>query len=125
MRFIWNRLARGARDERGFTLIELLVVLAILAVIAAVAIPRVQMTTAQAKTTRDNANRAIVQSAIERFHLDNDEWPTATGAAGIAIDPTKLIPDYLAEDVPLGQTAAGADKNIASYSVDANGLITP
>ncbi|MHB9143893.1 MAG: prepilin-type N-terminal cleavage/methylation domain-containing protein [Symbiobacteriia bacterium] len=125
MRFIWNRFARVTRNERGFTLIELLVVLAILAVIAAVAIPRVQMTTSQAKTTRDNANRAIVQSAIERYHLDEDKWPTANGAPGVIV-PGKLIPDYLAKDVPLGQDATtGADQNIADYSVDASGLITP
>jgi len=78
MRRFWSHMARRAKNEEGFTLIELLVVLAILAVLAAVAIPRVMTTRGDAEQTRNQANQAIYQSAVERYNIDNGEWPTTT-----------------------------------------------
>lgn len=96
MRFIWNRLARGARDERGFTLIELLVVLAILAIIAAIAIPNVVQTIAGAKTKTDSANIAVLQTAVDRYYLDNEAYPTLS-PTDKHVNFTILIPDYLTQ----------------------------
>lgn len=79
MRGLWRLMARRARSEEGFTLIELLVVLAILAAIAAIAIPRVLHTTGEATATKESANVAIVQSAVERWEIDQTSpgtWPT-------------------------------------------------
>lgn len=115
MRRLWAHMARRARNEEGFTLIELLVVLAILAALAALAIPRIGETKTSAKAKVNDANRAILQSAVERYYIEEGDWPTATGGAG-ALVTSELVPDYMAEDlVP----------SISSYSVDANGLLTP
>ncbi|MGE5591123.1 MAG: prepilin-type N-terminal cleavage/methylation domain-containing protein [Bacillota bacterium] len=115
MRRFWAHMARRARNEEGFTLIELLVVLAILAVLAALAIPRIAETKVSAKTKVDSANHAILQSAVERYYIEEGQWPTATGGAG-ALVPGELVPDYLAEDF---------SPSISNFSVDANGLLTP
>jgi len=95
MRRFWSHMARRAKNEEGFTLIELLVVLAILAAIAAIAVPRVLQTTSDANGTRDQANQAIIQSAVERFYIENGSWPIATGTTN-GIDFVALE-DYLSQ----------------------------
>lgn len=95
LRRIWAHLARHAKNEEGFTLIELLVVLAILAIIAGLAIPRVMQTTANARATRDKANIAIIQSAVERYYLAEAAWPVVGGADNHI--NFSLLGDYLSQ----------------------------
>jgi type II secretion system protein G len=89
---------KRVRQQKGFTLIELLVVIAILAVLAAIVVPRVINNLGTARTSADAANRAMLQSAVERYYIDNSTYPAATPSTGDgAIDYTALTGgDYIA-----------------------------
>lgn len=68
--------------KRAFTLIELLVVIAILALLIAIAIPSFMKSTERAKTTADEANRRILESAAVAHISDGNEsftWDKTTG----------------------------------------------
>ncbi|WP_434632316.1 prepilin-type N-terminal cleavage/methylation domain-containing protein [Thermoanaerobacterium thermosaccharolyticum] len=60
------------KDEKGFTLIELIVVIAILGILAAIAVPRVTTSLNNAKTNANKASLKIIQDAVERYHVEND-----------------------------------------------------
>lgn len=70
---------KRVRQQKGFTLIELLVVIAILAVLAAIVVPRVVNNIGNARTSADLANRAMLQSAVERYFIDHGDFPVTTG----------------------------------------------
>ena len=64
------------KQSRGFTLIELLVVVIILGVLAATIIPQFVGTTQEAKVNAAKSNIAQLETAIERFRLNMDRYPT-------------------------------------------------
>jgi len=67
------------RDERGFTLIELIVVIAILGLLATVAVPKVIGVLKKAEDNSIEANRAIIQNAVERYYVDFGKYPDSLG----------------------------------------------
>jgi prepilin-type N-terminal cleavage/methylation domain-containing protein len=71
------------KRERGFTLVELLVVIAILGVLSGVAVPRVLVSLQTARNNANAANVTILQSAVERWALDNNPGGTAAGWASL------------------------------------------
>ncbi|KAF0197445.1 MAG: hypothetical protein FD169_427 [Bacillota bacterium] len=71
------------KSERGFTLIELLVVIAILGVLSGIAVPRVMTSLADARAKANEANIAVLQSAVERWGLDNNPSGTLVGWSGL------------------------------------------
>lgn len=86
------------KRERGFTLIELLVVIAILGVLGGLAVPRVIGAVEDARRNGNIANRAIIQSAVERYYIENGDWPITsgggalpTGTSIILITATELV----------------------------------
>lgn len=81
-------------NEKGFTLIELLVVVAILGILAAVVIPRISTSTDKAEAAADKANAKTVQSAVERYKLDNGNYPSATSYSDLK---STLVPTYINE----------------------------
>ena len=106
---IKNRVVSVLHNSRGFTLIELLIVLAIIAIIAGIAIPRYTASLQKAKESACKANMAILESAVMRYWIDNDEtYPTLTA--------TDLVPTYIKEipACPLG----------GEYTLDDDGYVT-
>ncbi|HEV2210177.1 MAG TPA: type II secretion system major pseudopilin GspG [Verrucomicrobiae bacterium] len=67
-----ERSRRGA----GFTLIELMVVVVILGILAVTIIPQFIGTTHDAKVSAAKSNIAELQSAVERFYIHMDRYPT-------------------------------------------------
>jgi len=65
------------RRHGGFSLLELLAVITLLGVIAVVVIPRIQFSATAAKTNVHLQNVAELNSAIERYYLDTDTFPSA------------------------------------------------
>ena len=73
---------RVLRQKNGvgtaaFTLIEIMVVVVILGILAATIIPQFIGTTSDAKLNAAKANIAELESALERFHIHMDRYPTS------------------------------------------------
>lgn len=62
-------------NKKGVTLIELLVVVLILGVIAAIAVPRIGTSADNAKENTCDQNLTIMNEALERYALDEGEYP--------------------------------------------------
>lgn len=63
--------------RRGFSLMELLAVVTILGIIAAIVVPRVSQNSDTAKQSVCDHNCGQLNSAIERYYIDNGVWPSA------------------------------------------------
>jgi len=82
---------RSHKKRRGFSLLELLAVVVILGIIAAVVVPRVTSSSDMAKQRVNDHTAASLNSAIERYYVNEGSWPTAL---------SDLVPDYLPDGVP-------------------------
>lgn len=103
-----------ARNRKGFSLLELLAVVVILGIIAAIVVPRVTVSSDTAKQKVNDHTAATLNSAIERYYVDNGSWPTALSA---------LVPAYLPDGVPtnpIDGSAYGIDST--THRVTGTGL---
>lgn len=91
------------RNRKGFSLLELLAVVVILGIIAAIVVPRVTVSSDTAKQKVNDHTAATLNSAIERYYVDNGSWPA---------DLSTLVPDYLPDGVPTNPIDGSA------YSID-------
>ncbi|HWX23226.1 MAG TPA: type II secretion system major pseudopilin GspG [Candidatus Binatia bacterium] len=64
------------KQSDGFTLIEIMVVVIILGILAAAIIPQFMGTTHDAKVGAAKAHVAELESAVERFYVHMDRYPT-------------------------------------------------
>jgi general secretion pathway protein G len=64
------------RKKSAFTLIEIMVVVVILGILAATIIPQFVGTTHDAKVSTAKSNIAELESALERFYVHMDRYPT-------------------------------------------------
>src|SRR2546421_5633110 len=62
--------------SRGFTLIEMMVVLVVIGILAAAIIPQFIHTTKDAKISAAKGNVAELESAVGRFNVNMDRYPT-------------------------------------------------
>jgi general secretion pathway protein G len=63
------------RNRTAFSLMELLAVVTILGIIAAIIVPRVAMSSDTAKAKVMAHHKATINSAVERYYIDNNSWP--------------------------------------------------
>jgi prepilin-type N-terminal cleavage/methylation domain-containing protein len=61
----------------GLSLIELLLVVTIIGIVASLVVSRVSSNTDTAKTRSCFHNRSELNSAAERWYIENDAWPAA------------------------------------------------
>ncbi|REJ66688.1 MAG: type II secretion system protein [Planctomycetota bacterium] len=66
---------RRPRRRAGFSLLELLAVVTILGIVAVIIIPRVSYSRAQAQEQACFQNKAEINTAIERYNIENGELP--------------------------------------------------
>lgn len=92
------------RKRRGFSLLELLAVVVILGIIAAIVVPRVSTSSTIAKQRVHEHNIATLNAAVERYFVNEGEWPNSL---------SDLDVDYLPDGVPDVPT----DSSL-SYSLD-------
>ncbi|MDP8258574.1 MAG: prepilin-type N-terminal cleavage/methylation domain-containing protein [Candidatus Aadella gelida] len=94
------------RGRKGFTLIEILFVVVVIAILAAVVIPRLTTTALDAKKAANLANKANINTQVEKWYFDNGSWP-ADALTDIGADDD-YFPDGLPTD-PVDSTAYALD----------------
>src|SRR5450755_2587047 len=76
------------KTSDAFTLIEIMVVVVILGILAATIIPQFIGTTQDAKVSAAKSQIAELESALERFYVHMDRYPTAEeGLAALVTAP--------------------------------------
>ena len=71
----------------AFTLIEIMVVVIILGILAATIIPQFIGTTQDAKISAAKSQVAELESAVERFYVHLDRYPSADEGLQVLVDP--------------------------------------
>jgi type II secretion system protein G len=64
------------RNQMGFTLIELLITVAIIAILAAIAVPNFLEAQTRSKVSRSKADFKTLQTALETFRVDHNDYPS-------------------------------------------------
>src|SRR5437899_7345120 len=81
------RIELNQNRRRAFTLIEIMVVVVILGILAATIIPQFIGTTYDAKVSAAKAHIAELESALERFNVHMDRYPTADEGLKVLVEP--------------------------------------
>ena len=83
-------------NQRGFTILELLVVIGIIGVLATIALPKFGGVREDANSAVSKSNLKSLQTAIERYRLNNGKYPTQLAelvATGLVKSKSCMIPD--------------------------------
>src|SRR5437016_5162111 len=74
------------RGQDAFTLIEIMVVVVILGILAATIIPQFVGTTHDAKVSAAKSHIAELESALERFNVHLDRYPTTDEGLKVLVE---------------------------------------
>ncbi|WP_428897754.1 prepilin-type N-terminal cleavage/methylation domain-containing protein [Parelusimicrobium proximum] len=102
--------------KKGFTLIELLVVVLIIAILAAVALPQYTRAVAKSKAVQLNVLVRSAGDAIERYYLQNDDYPLSLDELDIDIPGTKITSSLLGASTPSGRRNDNYEIILSSYA---------
>jgi general secretion pathway protein G len=106
-------IARKYSLRKGFSLVELLAIITILAIIAAIMVPRFVHSSEAAKAKLNHHNKAVINTAVDRWYVEKGTWP-ASDLADIAADPK-----YFPEGLPANPVStAPYTLNPANHRVD-------
>jgi len=81
-----TRTPKTHRRHDAFSLVEMMVVVVIIAVLAATIIPMFRGTTDDAKVSMAKSHIAEFESAISRFYIHLDRYPTAEEGLGVLVE---------------------------------------
>ncbi|MGA3267479.1 MAG: type II secretion system major pseudopilin GspG [Verrucomicrobiota bacterium] len=81
------KIQPDSKKSGGFTLLELMVVMIVIGILAAAIIPQFIGTTEDAKVSAAKAQVAELDSAIERFNVQMDRYPTLEEGLNVLVDP--------------------------------------
>jgi general secretion pathway protein G len=70
----------------AFTLVEIMVVLVVIGIIAAAIVPKFMTTTHDAKVSTAKGNVAELESALERFYVHMDRYPTTEEGLKVLVE---------------------------------------
>ena len=76
-----------SQRNAAFTLVEIMVVVIILGILAATIIPQFMGVKEDAKIGAAKAQIAELESAVERFYIHMDRYPTADEGLKVLVDP--------------------------------------
>ena len=74
-------------DRGGFTLVEMMLVVVVIVILAATIIPQFIGTTHDAKVGAAKGHVAELESAVERFYVHMDRYPTTEEGLKVLVDP--------------------------------------
>ena len=87
--------------SKGFTLIEILIVVAIIAILAVISTVNFQHAQVRSKISRVNADLASMASALESYHVDNNNYPNLQAGIGLSyLFYTLTTPVAYITDIP-------------------------
>jgi general secretion pathway protein G len=75
------------KRSRGFTLVEIMVVVVVIGILASIIIPQFIGTTSDAKIAAAKGTVSELDSAIERFYVQMDRYPTTEEGLKVLVDP--------------------------------------
>jgi general secretion pathway protein G len=81
------KIQPSPKNSRGFTLVEIMVVVIIIGILAATIIPQFIGTTQDAKVSAAKAQVAELESAVDRFYVQLDRYPTMSEGLKVLLDP--------------------------------------
>ncbi len=80
-------IQRSRNRSSGFTLVEIMVIVVIIGILAAAIIPQFIGTEQDAKVGAAKAQVSEIDSAIERFYVQMDRYPTTEEGLKVLVDP--------------------------------------
>lgn len=80
------RIRTPRNRTNAFTLIEIMVVVVILGILAATIIPQFTGTTHDAQISAAKSHIAVLESAIEHFHIHMDRYPTSEEGLKVLVE---------------------------------------
>jgi len=75
------------KRKDAFSLVELMIVVVIIGILAATIIPNLVGTKAEAKIGAAKADVQELESAVERFYVNMDRYPTTEEGLKVLVDP--------------------------------------
>lgn len=93
---------RKGSKKSGFSLLELLAVVTILGIIAAIIVPRVTVSSDNAKQKVRDHHKATINAAVERYYVNEGSWP-ADNLNDIGVDP-----NYFPDGIPVDPVSGSA-----------------
>ena len=75
------------KNQKGFTLIELLVVIAIIGILSTLSVLALNSARARARDAKRIADIRQIQTALEMYYNENNEYPSSTLALTTTVPP--------------------------------------
>jgi prepilin-type N-terminal cleavage/methylation domain-containing protein len=95
------------KSSRGFTLIEILVVISIIAILAGMTLGVGGPMMEKAKRSRTQGEIAAIESALERYKIDNGGYPISDSYPNIEVDGDPKQSNYIVTGEQLFQALCG------------------